>query len=66
MNIQTEDYMYEITYEDNHYIDMQFKRLDWINGVCYVTFQQMITRKWFTFEQNKLHLALAMERKLVS
>jgi len=66
MHIQTEDYMYEITYENNHYINMQFKRLDWINGICYITFQQAITGKWFTFEQNKIQLDVAEEKKLVS
>ena len=66
MYMQEHNNLYVIKYEHTSYYAMDFKRLDWINGVCYVTFLQADTRKWFTFERNKITWMAKEKVNLVS
>ncbi|MEZ2716396.1 hypothetical protein C2I17_00325 [Niallia circulans] len=61
MYIQEHKNFYVIKYNHTSYYAMDFKRLDWINGKCYMTFLQVDTGKWFTFERNKI---MWMEKQL--
>ncbi|MFT8323553.1 MAG: hypothetical protein ABF649_22090 [Bacillus sp. (in: firmicutes)] len=66
MKIQLENKFYDVYHENKVYTNLQFRRLDWIDGVCYITFQQSISSEWFTFEQNKIYLSSGKEINLVS
>ena len=66
MYIQEKNTLYVITYENKRYYSMDFKRVDWIHGRCYVTFQQLDTRKWYTFEKNTIHFHQEQKENLVS
>ena len=66
MYIQEKNNLYVITYEKNYFYSMDFKRVDWIHGRCYVTFQQMDTGKWFTFEKNTIQFTHEQKANLVS
>ncbi|HWJ80568.1 MAG TPA: hypothetical protein VNR61_21090 [Niallia sp.] len=66
MYIQDKKTLYVISYENNCYYYMDFKRVDWINGKCYVTFQQIDTGKWFTFEKNTIQFTHSQKENLVS
>lgn len=66
MFIQEHNNLYAIKYNHTSYYAMDFKRLDWINGLCYMTFYQADTGKWFTFERNKMKWMTKEKQNLVS
>ena len=66
MNIQAKNLVYTIKHEDKTYSDMEFKRMDWINKQCYITFQQASTGKWFTFNRSSFYFLMDNEKNLVS
>lgn len=66
MFIQEHNNLYAIKYNHTSYYAMDFKRLDWINGMCYMTFYQADTGKWFTFERNKMKWMTKEKQNLVS
>ncbi|WP_445487126.1 hypothetical protein [Niallia sp. 03133] len=66
MNIQSENKLYDMYYENKTYSELQFRRLDWIGSTCYITFQQARNGAWFTFEYNKVNFSRIKEKNLVS
>ncbi|MCT2343871.1 hypothetical protein [Niallia taxi] len=66
MNIQAKNQLYTINDKEKTYTAMEFKRMDWINKQCYITFQQASTGQWYTFERSSIFLHMHNERNLVS
>jgi hypothetical protein len=66
MKINTDNILYEVKYKNISYYLLELKRIDWIKGVCYLTFQQVDTANWFTFESNKISEYHLVEENLVS
>ncbi|NRG33500.1 hypothetical protein [Niallia circulans] len=66
MYIQEHKNIYVIKYNHTFYYAMDFKRMDWINGICCMTFLQVDTGKWFTFERNRIKWMEKEQQNLVS
>lgn len=66
MYIHNQNTLYVVTYENKRYYTMDFKRVDWIYGKCYVTFYQEGTGRWFTFEKGTIHFIEEQKKNLVS
>lgn len=66
MYIHDQNTLYVITHENKRYYSMNFKRVDWIHGKCYVTFYQEVTGRWFTFEKSSLNFMEQQKENLVS
>ncbi|MDL0434881.1 hypothetical protein QQB53_03805 [Niallia sp. SS-2023] len=66
MNIQANNILYSIKLENQTYEAMEFKRMDWINKQCYITFQQASTGKWYTFNRSSINFLFDNEKNLVS
>ncbi|WP_026583055.1 hypothetical protein [Bacillus sp. J33] len=54
MNIIADNGLYEVEYENEHYEQLEFVRIDHICEISYVTFKNILTGEVYTFDMDRI------------